>query len=118
MRRWLRGSAVRQRRVAANGWNRLAHYIEDLVFVTRQRDRALRKFLAAPDEITACRVLVLHPILVLESASERLMRTIASAEARGDAKNKEMLERHLRIMRLVREKGLKAMMQGLRPERE
>jgi hypothetical protein len=90
-----------------------ADYADDLAFEQRIMARALRQFLHAPDGFAACGVLVLNPILLMESACERLARAIAKAEARGDEKNRELLKHYLVMLELARQGGVIAVMRKL-----
>ncbi len=65
--------------------------------------RVLRQFLRATDYREACEVVVHHPLLLVESASELLQLAIEEAEQRGDTADKAMLINYLRVLRLARE---------------
>lgn len=113
LKRRLRARAARHRRPGPDGWMWFADYADDLAFEQRIMARALRQFLHAPDGFAACGVLVLNPILLMESACERLARAIAKAEARGDEKNRELLKHYLVMLELARQGGVIAVMRKL-----
>jgi len=93
------------------GW--FASYARNLAFEKRGMASALRQFLHAKEGFAACGVLVLNPVLLMESGSEWLRRAIVSAKARGDEQGVELLNCRLALLELARKEGVIAVMRKL-----
>lgn len=99
-----RKGSVSHRRTAAVQPTLVALEREPLLIAIKLHlAQALRQFLRAPDYLEACEVVVHHPILLLESASELLRATVEEAERRGDTADKDMLLSYLKVLELARE---------------
>ena len=105
-KRRLRVRNLKRWRTNTSDWVWFSDTAADLAFGRRIMARALRKYLQAPDGLAACGMLALNPLLLMESARERLKRAIARARAHGDEERKQLLERRLVMLELACKEGV------------
>ncbi len=113
LKRWLHLRSPRRLRPGSVRWDVFTRYAGELAAGRREMMRGLRMFVHAKDGFTACGIIVLNPLLMMESSCELLKRSIAKAEARGDREGKLLLERRLAFLEFARAHGVIGMMRKL-----
>jgi hypothetical protein len=113
LKRWLHLRNIKRLRPGVMRWDVFRRYADERKAEQQEISRGLHMLLRAKDGLAACGMIVLNPILMMESSCELLKRAIARADARGDEEGKQLLERHLALLALAREKGVIGVMRKL-----
>jgi hypothetical protein len=106
LKRWLYVRNLRRLRTGIVRWDVFRRYARERQANEREMRYGLQMLLRAKDGLAACGMIVLNPMLVMESSCEMLERAIDKAEARGDEEGKLLLERNLALLELARQQGV------------